>query len=120
MKTIEEFHHCVKKSPTNVVWLFYKGTFKGAFYGEEGVVSAVNFMNQELKNFRLDGVSLFCAKEPSLKEMGLLHLSRVEKVTYLEQIQESLNNDWDAFKVHKVKRELYVAESANDRDAPSN
>ena len=119
MKTIEEFHQSVKKSTTNVVWLFQKGAFKGAFYGEDAIFDAVSFMNQELKNFRLDGVSLFCIKEPSLKEMGLLHLSRVEKVTYLEQIQESLNNDWDAFKVHKVKRELYVARSHTNRDAPS-
>ena len=119
MKTIEEFHQSVKKSTTNVVWLFQKGAFKGAFYGEDAIFDAVSFMNQELKNFRLDGVSLFCIKEPSLKEMGLLHLSRVEKVTYLEQIQESLNNDWDGFKVHKVKRKLYVAGSHTDRDAPS-
>jgi hypothetical protein len=117
MKTIQEFSHAVKKSTTNVVWLFHKGDFKGAFYGKDAIFSAVNFMNLELKNFRLDGVTLFCIEEPSLKDMGLLHLSRVEKVTYLEPIEESLNHDWDAFKVHKVKRELYVAGSLNDRDA---
>ncbi|MBU6149462.1 MAG: hypothetical protein KGQ54_04630 [Verrucomicrobia bacterium] len=117
MKSIEQFSFEFETSDIKVVRLFYKGDYRQDFFGEDAIFQAVGYMNQELKNFRLDGTIIFCNHEPSLKEMGLLHLSRVEKVCYLKPIEESLNKDWDAFKVHKVERELYVAQSNFNRDA---
>ncbi|NBU62565.1 MAG: hypothetical protein EBS28_02070 [Chlamydiae bacterium] len=108
MSPIEEFFSLYFHEKENHVWVLTKEKTFRSFSGKNGVFSAVCFMNKELKNFRLNGVTLFCVLEPTLKEMGLLLLSRVDKVIFLKKTHLQDLSFLDRFLVHKLEREHYA------------
>ncbi|MBM3196060.1 MAG: hypothetical protein FJZ62_04875 [Chlamydiae bacterium] len=107
MKTIDEFEAIYSKSEKNCVWVFHLGEFKQAFFSSDPVFEAVRYLNRYLKNFRLKGVTLFCVFEPSLKETGLMLLSRVERVLYLKKNHPEDRSFLDKFLIHRLEWEHY-------------
>lgn len=91
----------------NVVWTFFENRFVKSFDSDEPIMDAVLFMNRHLCNFRLKGCVFYAVYEPTLKEMGLLSLSRVEKIFYLKRRGALDPSIWDKFLVHKVERHGY-------------
>lgn len=108
MSPIEEFFSLYFQEQENHVWVLAKEKTYRSFSGKNGVFTAVRFMNKELENFRLNGVTFFCVYEPTLKEMGLLLLSRVDKVIFLKKTHHRDLAFLDSFLVHKLEREHYA------------
>ena len=108
MQTIETFFETHINSPTNVVGAFYKGEQVATFSSSEPLFDAVLFLNNLLKNFRLTGVTMVMIFEPTLKEMGLLALSRVDRVLFLKKHAHSAPDIWDRFVVHQVEKTQYA------------
>lgn len=107
MSPIEEFYTLYSQKKENCVWVVYQGKIFRSFPAENGVFAAIKFMNQHLQNFRLNGATLFCVFEPTLKEMGLLLLSRVDRVVFLKKTHPLEWDFLDRFSVHRLKREHY-------------
>jgi hypothetical protein len=107
MKTIEEFEASYRTSEKNCVWAFFQGEFYQAFFSSDPVFEAVRYLNRHLKNFRLKGVTLFCVFEPSLKETGLMLLSRVDRVIFLKKNLLEDRSFLDKFLIHRLEWEHY-------------
>jgi hypothetical protein len=112
MRSIETFFELYSKSATNVVWVFHNDTFVKEFLGSNAVVDAVAYMNFEVENFRLLNTELFCVFEPTLKEMGVILLSRIVKITFLKK-RGVFADIWDCFKVHHTTRVHYEPSQAD-------
>ena len=105
-----QFSNQYASQEKNVVWTFFENRFVKSFDSDEPIMDAVLFMNRHLRNFRLKGCVFYAVYEPTLKEMGLLSLSRVEKIFYLKKRCEFDASLWDKFLVHKVERHAYDGE----------
>jgi len=103
---MKQFFETYENFETNVIEAYKNG--ERILFFEGALFDAILYLNNVVKNFRLTGVTILTLFEPTLKEMGLVTLSRVERLIFLKKHPLAAPEVWDKFLVHRVKKVQYA------------